>query len=162
MPRSNHVGFTIIELMITVVVIGILAAIATPSFADLLERNRIKGAAEAIKSELQFARSEAIKRSCDTAVEFTTGSSWQTEASCNGTSIKLMNATSSKVSLPATTFTSDIVEFRFRRGEANQDNAGVTILTDNYALQIRVVNSRVIDICYPVDAKAIAGFGACA
>lgn len=162
MPRTNQFGFTIIELMITVLVIGILAAIATPSFADMLERNRIKGAAEAIKSELQFARSEAIKRSCNTAVKFTTGSSWRTETSCIGTPIKSMNATSSKVAISATTFTSDIVGFKFRRGEANQTNTGVTVVTDNYALQIKVVDSFRIVICYNNGAKAIAGYGVCA
>lgn len=163
MPHHAHQsGFTIIELMITIAVIAVLAAIATPSFTDLIERNRITGAAEAIKSELQFARSEAVKQSCDTTLTFIDGNSWQAILTrCDGTT-RVLNATSSKVSLSGTTFTDDEVTFRFRRGEADQNNAGVTVVSDNYTLQIRVVNSRIIDICYPVGAKGVIGIGACA
>lgn len=62
MPRTNHSGFTLIELMITIAVLGILAAIALPSFQSTLERLRVKGAAENFFADLQFARTEAIKQ----------------------------------------------------------------------------------------------------
>ena len=163
MPRSDQqFGFTIIELMITIAVIAILAAIAMPSFADFLERNRIKGAAESTKAEFQYARSEAIKQSCEngTVLSFTAGLAWQTSLlRCDGTT-RVFNSPSEKVTLGNVTFNDDNVAFNSRRGGADQ-SAGVTLSTDNYDLTVRILDQRIIDICYPAGSKAIADYGAC-
>ena len=55
-------GFTAIELMVTVAIIAILAALAAPSFSSLIERWQVRQVAEDLRSTIYFARSEAIKR----------------------------------------------------------------------------------------------------
>ena len=55
-------GFTAIELMVTIGIAAILAALAAPSFTGLMERWRVRQAAEGLQSTLYYARSEAIKR----------------------------------------------------------------------------------------------------
>lgn len=56
-------GFTVIELMVTVAVLGVLAAVAFPNMRDYLDRQRLISQVRAISDLAQVARSEAIKRS---------------------------------------------------------------------------------------------------
>lgn len=61
-------GFTIIELMIVIVIVGVLATIAAPSFSYILATMRVKTAASDIHLSLVRARSEAIKRNTNVTV----------------------------------------------------------------------------------------------
>ena len=55
-------GFTAIELMVVVAIVAVLAALAGPSFTPMIERWRVRSAAEDLTSTFYLARSEAIKR----------------------------------------------------------------------------------------------------
>jgi len=71
-------AFTIIELMVTVVILGILATLAVPSFNDLIASTRIKNAASDIYASLALARSEALKRNANVTVgPIVAGDPWE-------------------------------------------------------------------------------------
>lgn len=55
-------GFTLIELMVTVAVLAVMAALAAPTFSQLLAGQRIRTTGYNIVGDLVLARSEAIKR----------------------------------------------------------------------------------------------------
>lgn len=55
-------GFTAIEILIVIAIIGVLAALAGPSFKEVLSRWRVRQTVENLTSTIYYARSEAIKR----------------------------------------------------------------------------------------------------
>lgn len=65
---GNCRGFTLVELMITLAVIGILAVIATPSMTALVNANRVNSAAGELVTAMQIARSEAVRRNARVSV----------------------------------------------------------------------------------------------
>lgn len=59
--RDMQSGFTLVELMVTVAVMAILAAVAIPSFRGLVNSNRLRASANETIAVLQTARMEAIR-----------------------------------------------------------------------------------------------------
>ncbi len=76
--RNRSSGFTLIELMIVVVLIGIAAAYAVPSFTQLVERNRVSSTVNGMLGILNYARSEAVKAGQTIEVTPLTGNDWDT------------------------------------------------------------------------------------
>lgn len=66
----DNKGFTILEVVIVIVVIGIMAAIAVPNFLGYLPESRLKNAARDLFSNLQLAKIGAIKNNTDWAIVF--------------------------------------------------------------------------------------------
>ena len=65
---KHEAGFTLVELMVTVVLLGILAMFAYPSFSNFIQNGQIRASAESVMSGLQLARAESIRRNA--MVEF--------------------------------------------------------------------------------------------
>ena len=74
---KKHIGFTLIELMVAIAVVGVVVAIGMPSFGELLKNNRMVTQANAIIASLQQARSETINRGVSVRIEpLVAGTDW--------------------------------------------------------------------------------------
>jgi len=66
----------LVELMITISIVGILATIALPSFRDFVGTQRVKSASFDLVAALTLTRSEAIKRNTNVVMSQASGG-WQ-------------------------------------------------------------------------------------
>lgn len=70
-------GFTLIELVVTIVVMMAVSMLAIPAFQSSIGNSQIRTVAESIKSGLQQARLEAIKRNAKVRFTLQANSGWQ-------------------------------------------------------------------------------------
>jgi type IV fimbrial biogenesis protein FimT len=70
-------GFSLLELMIVVAVIGILVMTGIPSFRTWTQNVQIRTAAEGLIAGLQVAKTEAIRRNTAVQLKIENGSSWK-------------------------------------------------------------------------------------
>jgi len=67
---KNHCGFTLMELILVVAVMGIMAAIAIPAFMGFLPGMRLNGAARQVMGDLMDARMAAVKNNNEFKIFF--------------------------------------------------------------------------------------------
>lgn len=61
-PARRARGFTLIELMVALAILGVLMLVAVPGFQDAILANKLSGITNSFSSSVQITRSEAIKR----------------------------------------------------------------------------------------------------
>jgi type IV fimbrial biogenesis protein FimT len=81
-------GFTLIELIITVVVLAVLLYVALPNFAVWMQNTQIRTAGEAILNGMQLARAEAIRRNVNVELRMDASSGWTARVADSGETVQ--------------------------------------------------------------------------
>lgn len=72
----RHAGFSLIELVTVIAIIGILMLVATPNFLAFRKNSELTTAINSLSSSLSMARTEAIRRSNSTRVAPAAAGGW--------------------------------------------------------------------------------------
>lgn len=178
---SGHTGFTLIEAMVTVAVLAILTALAAPAFQNIIDKRRLKEAAEQLYSDMQYARGEALKQNRSVTVAFGgvgSGTAWcygiddDTSTACdcvaspgNCTVNGVQKVTTSTefrgISITSTTFTGDDTGFESVRGTST-DN-GRASLSSSAGSKVDVIVGPVgrVRLCSPSGTGNIPDYPTC-
>jgi prepilin-type N-terminal cleavage/methylation domain-containing protein len=121
---KNRTGFTMVEVAVTLSLLGILTAIAVPSYISWLPRHRLQTSARQIYDDLNLAKIQAVKDNANAYITFDTSNYtyfiFLDDQTINGTyesgeTIIRNNATlENGVTITATTFTANTVGFNNR------------------------------------------------
>jgi len=68
--RAVQYGFTLIELMVSLAVLGVLVALGAPSFAEWIQNQQIRAATDATLNGLQVARGQAVALNKNVSFQF--------------------------------------------------------------------------------------------
>jgi prepilin-type N-terminal cleavage/methylation domain-containing protein len=94
--NRKRAGFTLVEVLITITVLGILASTAIPNVVGLLERQQLQQTISQVESLLHQARQYALSQGVTTSVQFDEQSNTITacestlESQCNGRIIQTL------------------------------------------------------------------------
>jgi type IV fimbrial biogenesis protein FimT len=76
--RTRH-GFTMIEILMVIVLLGVLVSLAMPDLTAFVTKGRVTGLTNELLGDLSYARSEAATRQADVAICVSTN-----QTSCTG------------------------------------------------------------------------------
>jgi len=125
-------GFTLIEAIVIILVLGILAAVAIPAFSHFGPDMRLKGAVRDLKSNMELSRLRAIRQNANVVLAFDTGNNSYTVFVDNGAGGGVANdwtQNGSEVVLKTVSLPSDVtmyeVSFSFGTSQCGFNSRGL-------------------------------------
>jgi type IV fimbrial biogenesis protein FimT len=154
-------GFSLVELLVAIAVVGISLTFASSTLSDVLSNNRIRSTAELVYDALQEGRSEAMKRNATVSVtvsasnaviNYTPGSTCST-ASCKtvtfGTATGLSISAGGAVSFSSTGQELNLASHVF-------DVTNTRCSAEKSCLRVQVNGGGFIKVCNPSQGDSSA------
>jgi prepilin-type N-terminal cleavage/methylation domain-containing protein len=85
-------GFTLPELLIVIVIIGLTARFAIPAFSTMMTGARLSGAANLVEQELSYTRMQAIRRGSKATFRTASASTYRITVESNGSIVRTVKS----------------------------------------------------------------------
>jgi len=72
--RRDARGFTLIELVVTVMLLFVVAAVGMPTFFNVLDQRRLRGAVDRVAADLRVVQSQAVQLGYKHQLKYSSGS----------------------------------------------------------------------------------------
>lgn len=179
-------GFTLIELMITLVVLAIGLALAIPTYEDIHQRRETTAEAQELAAFLAYAQGEAIKANREVSVQLshTSSTDWCVGAAEGNSGCDCTEADSSAADFCSLSGIRHVMDnsaydrsgmssfsggdtfvydpIRGIKADVTQENSYlIESNNDNWALQVYVGPTGRIRLCNPDSDKKVPGFELC-
>lgn len=131
-------GFTFIEIMIVMVLIGVLAVVGIPRLRGVVESNNVRGARVSLSTLVTKGRAAAVQRGCRATLHFTSGTDgtvWLTVCKVNANGLDTLGGVEHLASRFNVTFTAN-------RDSVTFDPRGIST---NYVMTTLRFNSNAVN-----------------
>ncbi len=139
---SNRNGFTLVELMITTAIMGLLAQFVASTLVSQMPKYRLNGATRQVAWDLMSARMQAIKQSRNVIVTFTNNHEYAIGPDLNNNGALDADELETKdiqAKHHHVTFTEPLpATFTFSPGGTSDSSRTITLTNSNESKSIRV------------------------
>lgn len=150
-------GFTLIELMIALAVMGILLAVGFPSMSVWLQNTRIRAAAEGGLNGMQLARAEAVRRNAGVQLAFDANGGWTANVVAGGEVIQSRPSSDGSANIAVSFFPADADTVTFNglgRVATNVDGSSSLTQIDIDSTAMTAAQSRELRVAVPTGGVA--------
>jgi prepilin-type N-terminal cleavage/methylation domain-containing protein len=143
--RKSNKGFTLVEMIVTLVIVGVIASIAAPNFLGLLNQNRVKDGLAQVEGAIKEAQRQAIRRGKTCKIKFVT----KTIDGKSRETINVVESTDTGETVAADFYNGCLLEERILPVDVSVNTGGITKITFSVKGNTQADSEGIIRVSHP-------------